>query len=397
MYNIEAQLERRHVLRSAALVCREWARLAQTLLSETVIFRKLVDVDVVGAAVASGHLDVDLVRVIYVDAAAGGIDSADRHDTEEAWRIVAYKHVAERLGAVDRTDAACVEEMRTARWSDEDARPLLVQGAGRFAALLPEFERAAFSSAEMLAHVHVPAWSTDNLLIGRFDNCWWDDWSLRAGFSDVLGGWTDLRNLSVLDVEERSAEGQVYLLSFIPYARLRCLRVGCFSRRGGLAIAGDQARIVTEPAPHLTELSLYIDYSPDDEQTEAWPAALVGPVDGPHFLPVLETLTIGLPVDQIDAGDILAITGGLARSTSSFTLAIGPIRSAAAGVDSVLVALAKAIKAAGDVVLGDLRTFAVDLRWAEGVGGWQTMLASDAWTALQDMLELCGVDAVLVL
>ena len=102
-YDIEARLAHRRLLR--ALMCRAWLRPCQTLLAETMIFRKLHDLDAVEAAVARGYLDVSSVRRIFVDPAASGLDSSDRHDEEDAWALVDERYRVEGLDAVDSSDA----------------------------------------------------------------------------------------------------------------------------------------------------------------------------------------------------------------------------------------------------------------------------------------------------
>ena len=421
VYDIEAQLAHRRFLRAASLMTRAWTRLCQKLLAETVIFRKLHDLDAVEWAVVRGYLDVAGVRAVYVDPAASGLDGPERHDEEEAWALVEERYRAEGLGAaVDRSDRNARKAMRRAHWDDADARVLLVQGAERFAADLPALEIAAFATAGSLLEIQGP-WSAASILVGslspeeEYDSCHEGDYYERL--AGAFEAWLGLRSFAVTHIDERDDLGfpdDDCLATALPIGRLHRLRIGSFAAPGSSAPALHSGALFLQEASELRDLAIYIErdrarVNRDGKESQADPASanwMFGWRGEQHLwrpefrLPALETLILGRPADQIVAAEILDVVRALPRSCWSFTLAVGPCHKShsAERVDRKIMSVLDTLH---DAVIAERSAFEplrfkVDLRSAGGERSRRRWLKKDSWRALATAAERVGIEATMV-
>ena len=170
-YDLEDHLDRRRLLRAASLVCRAWVPLAQALLGETIIVRKLRDLDELETALDEDWLNVYTSR-LYVDPAACGVDDPDRYEDNERdrWTL-----------------------------SDEAARKELVVGVGRLIDRRLEVELVGFPSAEVVLLVDEP-WPVERMIIEHTDYNVdvGEDRYVEFELVEKLEAWTDLRELRLM-------------------------------------------------------------------------------------------------------------------------------------------------------------------------------------------------------
>ena len=314
--DIERELERRHFLRDAALVCRRFAPAATLVLGETLVVRRLGDFEAIEDAVERGTLRLAGVRTLVLDESVCRVEDPDR--------LARRRAEAEGGGSVDLTPDVLDKYV----FDDDEFETLedFTQRGRALASSLPRLRELRSTRGRTLSRQPWP-WPVARLAIEMTcdeEDFWRSEWP-DIELWEVLGGWSELRDLSVIRVT--SEDPGVGALPDALCGRLRSLRLGvgdgsedAWQRsQFGIFLEG---RIFAHTTPRLRQLDIRLACSLVG-YSEPWTESLFGCDSDNAFVPSLEQLTIGWPAREFDTNDVLPLIEVLPGTLHELAIVIG--------------------------------------------------------------------------